>query len=87
MKTLRVLVALAGCLLLISPVIGADKTLAAKKTALDDYIAKRDTTYSWKLVKTIPGDGVTTFVLDLKSQSWGTPARVDRSRMCRPRRG
>jgi PhoPQ-activated pathogenicity-related protein len=79
MKTLRMLVALAVCFLLASPAMGADKTVAAKKTALDDYIAKRDPTYSWKLVKTIPGDGVTTFVLGLKSQSWGTPARVDRT--------
>jgi PhoPQ-activated pathogenicity-related protein len=49
------------------------------KTALDDYIAKRDPTYSWKLVKTIPGDGYTTFVLDLKSQSWRSLPQVDRA--------
>ena len=42
----------------------------SKKTPLDDYVARADPTYAWKLVKTIPGDGVTSFVLDLKSQSW-----------------
>src|SRR5215813_9958052 len=48
------------------------------KTALDEYVAKPDPTYEWKVVKTIPGDGVTTFVVDLTSQTWRTPADVDR---------
>jgi PhoPQ-activated pathogenicity-related protein len=56
---------------------GAEPT-AYRKTALDDYIAKPDPTYSWNLVKTIPGDGYTTFVVDLKSQSWRTTPEVDR---------
>jgi PhoPQ-activated pathogenicity-related protein len=50
-----------------------------KKTPLDDYVAKNDPTYSWKLVKTIPGNGITTFVVDLKSQSWRKPPDVDRA--------
>jgi PhoPQ-activated pathogenicity-related protein len=54
---------------------GAD---APKKTPLDDYIAKPDPTYSWKLVKTIPGDGATSYVLDLKSQTWRSTPEVDR---------
>jgi PhoPQ-activated pathogenicity-related protein len=52
---------------------------ATSKTALDDYIAKPDPTYSWKLVKTISGDGTTTFVVDLKSQSWRAIPEVDRT--------
>src|SRR6516165_2663675 len=40
------------------------------KTPLDEYVAKPDPTYEWKVVQTIPGDGVTTFVVDLKSQTW-----------------
>jgi PhoPQ-activated pathogenicity-related protein len=47
-------------------------------TALDDYIAKKDPTYSWKLVKTTPGDGYTTFIVDLKSQTWRKLPEVDR---------
>jgi PhoPQ-activated pathogenicity-related protein len=79
MKTLSALAVLAGaCLLLGSPAAtGAEP--APKKTALDDYVNRRDPTYSWKLVSTIPGDGVTTYVLDLKSQTWGAPPRVDRA--------
>ena len=51
---------------------------APKKTPLDDYLAKVDPTYAWKLVKTIPGDGVTSYVLDLKSQTWRSAPEVDR---------
>jgi PhoPQ-activated pathogenicity-related protein len=49
-----------------------------KKTPLDDYVAKPDPTYAWKLVKTIPGEGVTNFILDLKSQTWRSVPEVDR---------
>src|SRR5262245_21435013 len=49
------------------------------KTALDEYVAKPDPTYEWKVVKTIPGDGVTTFVVDLKSQTWRKVPDVDRA--------
>jgi PhoPQ-activated pathogenicity-related protein len=59
---------------LVQPVVAAEP----KKTPLDDYVAKPDATYSWKLVKTIPGDGVTSFVLDLKSQTWRSSPEVDR---------
>lgn len=54
-------------------------TPPVKKTALDDYVAKPDATYSWKLVSTIPGDGVTTYVLDLKSQTWRSLPDVNRN--------
>lgn len=49
------------------------------KTALDEYVAKPDPAYAWKVVKTIPGDGVTTFVVDLKSQSWRAVPDVDQA--------
>lgn len=49
------------------------------KTPLDEYVAKPDATYEWKVVKTIPGDGVTTFVVDLKSQTWRSVPDVDRA--------
>jgi PhoPQ-activated pathogenicity-related protein len=49
------------------------------KTPLDEYVAKPDSTYEWKVVKTIPGEGVTTFVVDLKSQSWRATPEVHRA--------
>jgi PhoPQ-activated pathogenicity-related protein len=60
-----------------APAWGADAA-RGKKTELDEYIARPDPTYAWKLVNTIPGDGYTTYVLDLKSQTWRTTPEVDR---------
>ncbi len=57
---------------------GADP-VNGPKTPLDEYVAKADPTYEWKVVKTIPGAGVTTFVIDLKSQSWRAAPDVDRT--------
>lgn len=50
----------------------------ATRTALDEYIAKPDPSYSWKLLKTIPGDGYTTYVVDMISQTWKSQPEVDR---------
>src|SRR5262249_31079449 len=38
----------------------AEEPLNGKKTPLDEYVAKADPAYEWKVVKTIPGEGVTT---------------------------
>jgi PhoPQ-activated pathogenicity-related protein len=51
----------------------------SSRTPLDEYVAKPDGTYSWKVVNTIPGDGYTTFVVDMKSQSWRSAPDVDRA--------
>src|SRR5262249_37670490 len=53
--------------------------LAAADTALDRYVRKPDPTYKYELVKAIPAAGYTTYVIDLTSQTWRTPAEVDRS--------
>src|SRR5262249_3390365 len=51
----------------------------AHKTPLDEYIAKPDPTYSWKLVETVRGDDHTTFIVDLKSQTWRAAPDVDQA--------
>src|SRR5262245_40917224 len=51
--------------------------LAAKETALDRYVARADTNYSYKLADTMRGEGQTTFVLDMTSQAWLTTNEVD----------
>jgi len=53
--------------------------LIAAETALDRYVKKPDPTYKYELVKTIPGQGYTTYIIDLTSQTWRTPAEVNRS--------
>jgi len=50
----------------------------AQQTALDRYVAKRDPVYSWKVVTTLPGDGVRTDILELTSQTWRSTQEVDR---------
>src|SRR5690349_14062083 len=49
-----------------------------EKTPLDAYIAKPDPTYKWELKATYPGDGQTTYVLEMTSQTWRSAADVDR---------
>ena len=50
----------------------------AEETALDRYVAAPDAVYSWKLAHTIKGEGYTTYVLDLTSQTWRSEKDVDR---------
>ncbi len=50
----------------------------AQQTALDQYIARPDQSYSWKLANTISGEGYKGYILELTSQSWRTESEVDR---------
>ena len=52
---------------------------ADEKTPLDAYIAKPEAVYGWKLNSTIAGDGYTAYVLELTSQTWRKPEKVDRT--------
>lgn len=49
-----------------------------ERTALDRYIAEKDSVYGWKLVSTIEGAGYRGYVLELTSQTWRTEKDVDR---------
>jgi PhoPQ-activated pathogenicity-related protein len=49
---------------------------AQHRTALDQYVAAPDRNYSYTLVETLPGQGYTTYVLDMVSQAWLTKAEV-----------
>jgi len=50
---------------------------AQHQTALDRYVAAPDSNYKWEVVNTIPGEGYTTYVIDLTSQQYLTSAEVD----------
>jgi len=54
------------------------RPVSNQETALDRYIAKPDSSYSWKLINTIPGPGFKQFVLELTSQTWRSASEVDR---------
>ena len=47
------------------------------RTALDDYVAKPDAAYKYQLTNTIEGQGYTTYVIDMVSQSWLTSKEVN----------
>lgn len=70
MKRLFVFLALAALPVLAQPKI---------ETPLDRYVHAPDPAFQWKLLNTIPGDGVTTHVLEMVSQNWLTPEEVDRT--------
>jgi PhoPQ-activated pathogenicity-related protein len=56
----------------------ADRTAVGPRTALDRYVKAPDTNYSFRLATTVKGDGYTTYMIDLVSQSWLTTNEVDR---------
>src|SRR5688500_14306264 len=58
--------------------VADDAPRRADETALDRYVARPDPSYAYKLVRTIPGDGYTLSVIRMTSQTWLTPAEVDR---------
>lgn len=58
---------------------GAARAPGADYTALDRYVAAPDASYRYSLARTVSGAGVTVYQLDLVSQSWLTPAEVDRT--------
>ncbi|MFL5295053.1 MAG: PhoPQ-activated pathogenicity-related family protein [Phenylobacterium sp.] len=47
-------------------------------TPLDRYVHAPDPAYGWKLVGTYPGADQTTYVLELKSQTWRSAKEVDK---------
>jgi PhoPQ-activated pathogenicity-related protein len=51
---------------------------ASEYTALDEYVAAPDTNYCFHLVKAVPGNNQTTFILDMTSQAYLTTNEVDR---------
>ncbi|MGH9613408.1 MAG: PhoPQ-activated pathogenicity-related family protein [Bryobacteraceae bacterium] len=56
----------------------AAATLAADHSALDRFIGARDLNYKYELVRTIPGQRYTAYVLHLTSQKWRSAEEVNR---------
>jgi PhoPQ-activated pathogenicity-related protein len=50
-----------------------------QETALDRYVQAPDPSFQYKLVKTIPGPGMTTYVLDMVSQHYLTKGEIDQN--------
>jgi len=59
--------------------LAALTVLAADRNApLDRYIAAPDPHYKYELVKTVPGQGYTSYIIDLTSQQWRSESEVNR---------
>ena len=54
------------------------KAPARQQTALDRYVAAPDPAYGWKVLKPLPGEGVTATLLQMTSQRWLTEQEVER---------
>src|SRR5689334_19581973 len=73
--------ALAGCATGGLGVTGKYKppTVApGELTALDKYVAAPDSHYSYKVVKTVKGEGYTGYIVDMVSQQYLTEKEVDK---------
>lgn len=70
--------AVAMICVLFSLAVGVMAQSKAEQTALDRYIAQKDSVYGWKLVNTIEGVGYRGYVLELTSQTWRSEKDVDR---------
>jgi len=53
---------------------------APRKTALDEYVAKPDPAYAWKVAHTVNGKTTTAHILEMTSQTWGEGKQVDRTK-------
>jgi PhoPQ-activated pathogenicity-related protein len=61
------------CVLVLTSCLAA----AAQETALDRYVKAPDPHFRYELVKTLPGDGYTAYVLSMTSQQYLTDADVN----------
>jgi PhoPQ-activated pathogenicity-related protein len=66
-------------LVVVMVALGMFSDVRSEETALDRYVAKPDASYSWNIVRTVREPGLTTFLVDLKSQTWRSPDEVDRT--------
>lgn len=65
------LVLLIGCV--------AAAAESRKLTALDRYVSAPDPSYQYELIRTTPAAGHTVYLLEMTSQTWRSPAEVDRT--------
>lgn len=66
----RFLILLAAAALLAAP----------RKTPLDEYVAKPDAAFQWKLAHKVERAKSTGYILEMTSQSWGEDKKVDRTK-------
>ena len=65
----------AVCLLLICAPFST-----AQEIAFERYIHEKDDSFTWKVIHTSQGQGTTTYIIDMTSQSWRSPDEVNRTK-------
>ncbi len=75
MKRALFLLMLVYCWL---PFVTADEIPGIKPTALDQYVATPDPNYEYQLEQSEEGEGFTSYMLQMTSQSWLSEEEVDR---------
>ena len=65
----------AVCLLLICVPFST-----AQESAFERYIHEKDDSFAWKVIHTSEGQGTTTYIIDLTSQTWRSPDEVNRTK-------
>jgi len=67
---------ISGCIVL---AMVAALPAHASETALDRYVKKPDPTYAYRVANTMRGDGYTTYIVELTSQTWRKPSEINRT--------
>ncbi|MFO0086901.1 MAG: PhoPQ-activated protein PqaA family protein, partial [Pirellula sp.] len=78
LRFVRLALALSIALGMVGLYGNAEPPLGSKRTALDDYVSKPDSTYSWSTENTVQTGPLKTSVIRLKAQTWRTEKDVDR---------
>jgi PhoPQ-activated pathogenicity-related protein len=67
------------CLLIgFAPLVSFSQQVS-HQTALDKYVQAPDSNYKFELKNTLPGNGYTTYLVEMTSQSWRQSSEVDRT--------
>src|SRR5262245_17379038 len=77
-KTLAALLLIAPAFLTAAPRQAVPRAEVSQQTALDRYVAKPDSNFSWKVLKSLQAEGVTATLLEMTSQQWLTEQEVER---------
>src|SRR5262245_34802330 len=77
-KTLAALLLIAPAFLTAAPRQAVPRAEVSQQTALDRYVAKPDSNFSWKVLKSLQAEGVTATLLEMTSQQWLTEQEVQR---------
>ena len=57
----------------------AEPRLEFNQTALDDYVHSVDESYKYEVIERISGEGFTTYIVDLTSQTFLTSKDINRT--------